>query len=456
MLIRFQLENWMSYRDKSEFTMLASSEKQHAETLSRVPKFRLKLLPVSAIYGGNASGKSNFIEALSFVKELVVRGVGVNDLIPVKRFKLDDEGVRKSLCFEFALLINELIYEYKFNVDPRRVLFEELSVINSSSKKLLFRRLEQDFKLGDSIKQKDLLEFSCKTTRQNTLFVNSTISHNITEFKPVYDWFAKTLIIITPNSKFGPVHRLIDQSDPISEEVSRILSDLDTGIEALAGQDIDISSLGVPDEALNAIRSQLKDGQRAVMRMSSTNTKILFSREGDEILAQRIVANHKKSDGSLIPFMLDEESDGSNRLIDLAPALLMLTTSKEPIVLVIDELDRSLHTKISREFIERFLATCEESRRNQLIYISHDVLLMDQSLLRRDELWVATRDSSGASNLTSFSEYKDIRNDKNLLLSYLLGRLGGLPNIRGAVVPLNFYDELYDGQTFFLQSKDWF
>jgi len=119
------------------------------------------------------------------------------------------------------------------------------------------------------------------------------------------------------------------------------------------------------------------------------------------------------------------------RAIDLLPVFLDLCADKSHKVYVIDELDRSLYTLLTRNLLEGYLSSCSSQSRAQLLFTTHDVLLMEQELLRRDEMWVAERTASGASSLTSFSEYKDVRYDKDIRKSYLQGRLGGVPRVFG-------------------------
>ena len=124
-----------------------------------------------------------------------------------------------------------------------------------------------------------------------------------------------------------------------------------------------------------------------------------------------------------------QESDGSQRVIDLLPAFLELSAAQSKKVYVIDEVDRSLHTLLIRRLLEGYLALCSQNSRSQLLFTTHNVLLMDQDLLRRDEMWIAERNPEGVSSLLSFSEYKDVRYDKDIRKSYLQGRLGGVPRI---------------------------
>jgi AAA15 family ATPase/GTPase len=116
-------------------------------------------------------------------------------------------------------------------------------------------------------------------------------------------------------------------------------------------------------------------------------------------------------------------------VIDLLPVFLNLSDSTSKKVYIIDEIDRSLHTLLTRRLIDAYLSECSTETRNQLILTTHDLLLMDQQLLRRDEMWVTERESIRVSNLYSFSDYKDVRYDKDIRKSYLQGRLGGIPRI---------------------------
>ena len=98
-------------------------------------------------------------------------------------------------------------------------------------------------------------------------------------------------------------------------------------------------------------------------------------------------------------------------------------------VVIIDEIDRSLHPLLTRKLLETYLANRTPESRNQLILTTHDAMLLDQDLLRRDEIWVAERDETGASKIYSFSEFKDVRADKDIRKSYLQGRMGGVPKL---------------------------
>ena len=133
MLISFTLENWKSFRDEVTFSMVASRERQHNERVPRLKKYALNILPISAIYGGNASGKTNFIQALSFAKEYVVKGPKFNGKINLLPFLLDDKTKDKPSRFSFNLLVDDDIYEFSFLINKEVVLEEKLVHVTSRS-----------------------------------------------------------------------------------------------------------------------------------------------------------------------------------------------------------------------------------------------------------------------------------------------------------------------------------
>lgn len=341
MIVSFSLENWTSFRNQVTFSMVASRERQHGDRVPKLGKYQTRVLPVAAIYGGNASGKTNFFKALSFAKALVVKGTQPDSLIPVEPFRLDAKVADQPSRFGFELLIDEIIYEFSFAVTRKAVLEEKLVAITSTSEKVLYHRREGKPNFDDSLAKDQFLQFAFKGTRDNQLFLTNSVSQKVDNFRPVYDWFKDTL----------------------------------------------------------------------------------------ELVAKKLVTYHPKADGTEAKFEIRQESDGSQRVIDLLPAFLELSAQVSKKVYVIDEVDRSLHTLLTRRLLEAYLANCSTETRTQLLLTTHDVLLMDQQLLRRDEMWVAERDATGASNLLSFSEYKDVRYDKDIRKSYMQGRLGGIPRI---------------------------
>lgn len=431
MIINFTVENWRSFRDKALFTMIATSEQQHGERAPALKKYRMRVLPTAVIYGGNASGKTNFFQAIRFMKDLILEGTGVepDKLIDVEPFLPDSTMLDKPCYFSIEVLVDEIIYEYAFAVTKRAVIEEKLTKTTSSSEKVLFNRKGNRPNFHPSLAKNDALKYAFKGTRDNQLFLTNTVSQRIEEFLPVRNWFKDSLVLVAPDSRFSHYNYFIDADNPLYEEMSRILPLLDTGVFGLGGKELSFEQLPIPAEIKKDIQEKVKEHEAILVSLTADNLWFEVSRKKGELIARKLVTKHRDTSGGDIDFEMEIESDGSRRVIDLLPAFLDLSAQGSKKVYLIDELDRSLHTLLSRKLIEFYLASCSKSSRAQLILSTHDLLLMDQDIFRRDEMWVTESNKDGSTNLFSFSEYKDLRYDKDLRKSYLQGRLGGIPKI---------------------------
>ena len=428
MIISFSVENWMSFRDRTTFSMITSRERQHGERVPKLGKYRTRVLPIVAIYGGNASGKTNFFKALSFARTLVVEGTRPDSLIPIETFLLDAEEKSRPSRFAFELLIDETIYNFSFVVTQKVVLEERLVKITSTSEKVLYDRRDGNPDFDVSLAKDPFLHFAFRGTRDNQLFLTNSVSQNIDNFRPIYDWFKDTLVLVAPDSRFGSFE-FFDEGHPLYEAMNEMLPRLDTGIAHLDSEEIPLENISIPEPLKTELQEEVKEGMAVRLLMEPQTNRIVVTRKDGELIAKRPVTFHPKSDGTEARFEIYQESEGSQRVIDLLPAFLELSAQVSQKVYVIDEIDRSLHPLLIRQLLEEYLSNCSIETRSQLLLTTHNVMLMDQQLLRRDEMWAAERDESGVSSLFSFSEYKDIRYDKDIRKSYLQGRMGGIPRI---------------------------
>ena len=429
MLINFTLKNWMSFRDEAEFSMIATKERQHGGRIPHLKKYQTRILPVAAIYGGNASGKTNFFKALNFAKNLIVRGTQPDSLINIEPFRMDKQSVNNPTSFVFELLVNETIYEFSFSLTKKNIIEEKLVQINSSSEKILYHRKGKTPNFHKSLKDTMFLEFAFKGTRDNQLFLTNSVSQKVETFKPVYDWFKNTLELIAPDSRFEPFEQFLNIEHPLYVNMNDLLPKLDTGIAHLGVEEISLDNVMLPESLKSKLQEELKEGATVRLLGDPINERLIISRQDGELKAKRMVTYHPNADGTEAKFDMRLESDGSQRVIDLLPAFLTISEKASKKVYIIDEVDRSLHTLLTRQLIESYLACCSNTSRSQILFTTHDVLLMNQEILRRDEMWVTERDSSGSSKLIPFSDYKDVRYDKDICKSYLQGRLGGTPKL---------------------------
>ena len=426
MIVRFSVTNWMSFRDRVTLSMVASLERQHGDRVARIGRYPLRVLPVMALYGGNASGKTNLFKALSFARTQIVEGSRPDARIPVIPFLLDKDRAQQPTHFEFDLLIDEVVYAFSFSVTREKVIEERLVRVNSTSERTLYDRQDRKIEFDGSLEAEQLqfLRFAFRGTRDNQLFLTNSISQNVRDFRPIHDWFNETLQIITPDTRFGLPS--FHAGSAVAMKMSEMLSNYDTGISRMDNVRVPIEYVQLPEPVMNELQ-ELDEGE-SVHLAGPSEEYFGVTRKNGKLIASKCVTVHRTDDAE-ISFDLTRESDGSQRLIDLLPAFLDLSSGASERVYVVDEMDRSLHTLLTRQLLERYLAGCTAETRTQLLFNTHDVLLMDQRWLRRDEMWITERSAAGDSGLLSFSEYRDARYDKDLRKSYLQGRLGGIPRI---------------------------
>lgn len=436
MLLRFSVENWMSFRDEATLDLVATREEQHANHLAPIAKYGLKLLPVAAIYGANASGKSNLVKALSFVQQFITNPPRPDAPIIFKPFLLNRDSSKRPTKFRIEFLIEETIYEYRFSITAEKVMEEELKRINATTEELLFRRGlgKRDFTLYGKIQEQDEQNFAFHGTNDNQLFLTNSVSQKLREFKPIFDWFKNGMKVILPESRYNHFSTITNEVHPLFNKMIDRLRGLDSGI-ALLRQIEFPPDVVFPKDILDQMSVSLKEGQSIFIGPDlAMDTASLHKRNGT-VIARQVAPIHYDESGEEVPFNFTDESDGTRRLLDVLPAFLSLEEKQLPIIFVIDELDRSLHSNLTRDLLEHFLAQRTDSSRSQLIFTTHDTQLMTQDIFRRDEIWIAERDQFGASKLVAFSEFKDVRKDKDIRKSYLQGRMGGVPRIRTANPP---------------------
>ncbi len=429
MLIRFSFENWRSFRDKAVFSLIAGEESQHDDRVPRLPKYEAGVLPVTVVYGGNASGKSNLFKALVFAQRLVGKGNQHDAPIPAVPFLLSVNGEKQPSRFCFELLADETIYEFSFAVTRKAVLEEKLVRIIGTDEETLYTRRNKKIRLGNSLDKNKHLEFISQSTPDNQLFLTTSVFLQAEKFQPVYDWFKGTLRLISPNARYGPFGSFFEERSPLHQTMNDILEALDTGIVRLGGEEVPLDRLPLSEEDKARVLAELKENEGMSMTVPSSNERFIITRRGGKLGARQAIAYHDKEDGEQVLFDFREESDGSQRLIDLLPAFIDLVGKGSKGVYFIDEIDRSLHTQLIRYLLECYLSSCSPKTRGQLLLTTHDLMLMDRRLLRRDEMWATERSGDGASSLIAFSDYQGISDDADIRKLYLQGRMGGTPQL---------------------------
>jgi len=438
MLIRFFVENFMSFKDRIEFSMYPGRSTKLAHHINKEsnPKY-FSTLKTGLIYGGNASGKSNFVKALAFAQNMVKQGVGKGKAIPLKPFKLEGESLKKPSRFEFEFSYGGRAYAYGFVLSYVHVEEEWLYDIDKNNERSIFTRKTHKDGLvevkieGLQIEKQSLhrISYIALDTLPNELFLRAFNNRNIDQLQGVealkgtYRWITKKVRIIFPESQYLGMMMNLEKNRNFHHIYTHFLAFFNLGIQKLKVKEVDFMSLGVdiPPRIKEDIIGNLEVGQTAFVT-DNKEVRYNISRTMEGIRSIKLITIHQDTNNQDVEFEVCEESDGTQRILDLIPALIDLAT--EDNVLIIDELDRSLHPKL----VSRLLQLClniEAPMIGQLIATTHDDNLLDYSLLRRDEVWFVQKSRGGATRMYSLEEFKP-RNDEIPRTRYLHGRYGGI------------------------------
>lgn len=435
MIIRFEVQNFRSISDAVELLLTPGKERQHVARIPRHQGTGERILPTSAIYGPNASGKSNLIEAARVLQQLVAHGTQPGQLIQRQAFKLDPvsaaQPTRLSLDF---IAPDDKVYRYVLAVTDKEVHFEELTEVRRTVEKTIFRRERGEKRfdvtglemLTKDAERQAFFRFTAEGTRPNQPFLHEAMDRAIGELEPVFRWFTACLTVIGPESRPITLEDIVMENHSFRDFLRDRLRGADTGIHDIEANDQPLDEVtDIPSALREQIRTNLKINEIKLVRIQ--NRRFLIRYHDGEIRACQLRATRLLPDGTSIAFEADEESDGTRRYMDLALAFYTIEATKSRHVILVDELDRSLHPVLCRSALETFLKSCGEDTRSQLIITTHDVTLMTQEIFRRDELWLMEKDQTGASRLFSLGDFTDLRNDKELRRNYLQGRFGGVP-----------------------------
>ena len=438
MLIRFAVENYNSFKGQQVFSMVAGKQTRHASHCFTVEGKRL--LKSSFFFGANASGKSNFVRALDFMRRVTLMGVGemrYND----RFFRIDPEYKEKPGVFQIDFIAEKTIFSYGFAINylTHEFCAEWLYRIDSSEKETCIFEREQEKRIitGLRLNKNSEIRFGiyCEDLKADELLLNEVGNKKIDEdsdlhdFILAYEWF-KRLIVVYPGSHARNKNDFFLNPAYDTDSMVGMLRAFDTGIEEitkgkqLAEKAFDFLPEKVKKDVLNDIeqtmRSKLQEEARCKIELGGYQFEI--SIEEGEIIAEKIMLDHGNP-AEL--FELSDESDGTKRLFDLIP---LYEFGKKGKIIIVDELDRSFHSKLTEKYIKRFFEITKE-KSCQLICTTHDLNLMDLRILRQDEIWFVEREMDHSTRIYSLSDYKEIF-DKNILNDYLIGRYGAIPCIQ--------------------------
>ena len=268
------------------------------------------------------------------------------------------------------------------------------------------------------------LQYAYRGTGANQLFLTNSVQQKVEndDYASVYRWFEDAIRFLSVDARMKNTSALIYEKNLIGN----ILKSLDTGISRLHMEEVSFETF-LTQEEKKLVKKHLREGSTVLLYRK--HDRIFLECDKGRYVVRKLMTGHVDSNGSPVIFDLSRESGGSRRLMDLIPSFIELFNRNSRCVYIVDEIDRSLHTMLTKELIVTFLNSCSRRTRNQLILTTHDVMLMDRRILRSDEIHVLERDWSGLTSVESLGEFGDIDKIVDLRKSYLRGHFGGLPTI---------------------------
>ena len=415
MLVEFRTKNFRSLRDEQVLSLVASTDKTLLDThaLATGLKAAPHVLKSAVVYGANASGKSNLVKALQFMRGVVLQSAALQPGQTFDRlqpFKLDAASGSQPTAFEVTFVLGGVRYQYGFAMDAQRIVSEQLLVYKAFKPQRWFERHfdaesgKDVYEFGSGLKgAKNLWEGA---TRPNALFLSVAVQLNSEALRPVFEWFANRLVIFNEQTPLSPqfsVHMLKQEAQ--RKAICAFLQAADTSIA-----DIEVAT---QQAMVHTINFDLATGKR--------------EETAGEQAVEEVRFHHVTEHGQAV-FDLADESSGTRNLLFLTGPILDIL--HKGLTLVVDELDTSLHTLLVQALVRLFHRPEVNTGGAQLVFTTHDTSLLDAyGLFRRDQVWFVEKRPDQSSSLYPLLDFSPRKNEA-LERGYLQGRYGALPLLR--------------------------
>lgn len=446
MLSEFKVGNYLSFDEVQTFSMEAGKVRSKIDRVYLDGNF--KLLKFMAIYGANASGKSNLVSAFDFAQTVIVRGVPTSCSNCYCRLK--DDNKNKPTHFEFTIKIGNEKYVYGFDLllSSSSFVTEYLKQIRygTTYKTVFFRDIStgkyevdsyfKDTAINERLKiyaedvkeDSSILFLRLMNQNKDSLYANDS---DIKIYKRVYNWFKYKLSVNYPDRPITDYSYLMDTESV--DQIGKLLSSFGTGVSEFVIADVSLEkatanvSKNLMQEIIDNLNEQKKlykeknidNSPAAMLRSTEDNSMLIIELDGDNVQCKTLEFKHKKTNAV---FSVEEESDGTIRLLDLIEVLLSKDSES---IYIIDEINRRFHPLLTYKFVEEYLKLAP-TRNIQLIVTTHESKLMDFDLLRKDEIGFIDKDENGKSTIFSLDNFSE-RFDKKVCKAYFEGNYGAIP-----------------------------
>ncbi len=449
MLIRFVIENLFSFGERKEFTTIPNKRLKTLEH-HKYNNCDFNLLKIASIYGANGAGKSNLIKSLELFQKLIIR-----QKIPYRlkdsRFKFHDNNDNKSQIFAIEFIQDNIPFYYGIVLNESRIETEELYLSGLGKKEdyLIYERktdkdnntnitflkeFENDEK--SQILKSVLLEEFVKPDEPILKLLSNRDNKFLKDVKIAFKWFEDTLEIITPNSKPRALAHKIDIDKEFKKYAKDLMCSFNIGITDLKSDKKNLKEFFGEDneKELDKLAQEVEDSpQKMIGLRSNKGDEIIIVKENGNIWVKTLKVGHIGKSNKSVLFNLNEESDGTVRLLDFVPAFKSVISNKK--VYVIDEIERSIHPLLIKELVQKF--SLDSETKGQLIFTTHESNLLNQEIFRQDEIWFAEKNKDGSTDLYSLNDFKEHKTI-DIQKGYLNGRYGSIPFL-GNLQDLNWH-----------------
>lgn len=441
MLLKYIVSNFKSIGHPMEFSMFPTETSIDHRFLKTIDTKagKWKILKRGGFFGANASGKSSFIQSIAFAKDYIVSGQKSRRGTGINQFRGDFEDLGGISLFQFMFYLNKEVYEYGFSLSKHQVHEEWLMKLTKNDFEPLFTRVTDDngkteieidsrFARKNS-KDRELAEIlvgSIQENQKNQLFLYKLSENGITKAEKIIKWF-QNLQIIFPETTVQALPIRVSKDRVLQDYIGDMLNEMRTGVFeiSVASEEIDFHDLSKRFDIPEEVMEDIEESKNGILNLNGRYF-IFWEGESDQTTLIQLEFKHRLNDKD-VKFNIDDESDGTKRLIDLLPMLFM--RKKTEAIYFVDEIDRSLHTKLSQFLLDEFGKDSEESD-SQIIFTAHDVNLINLDHFRQEEIWFIEKNQQGESFLKPLSDF-EVKKNQDPLKAYLNGRFGAIPMIRG-------------------------
>lgn len=426
MLIEFKFSNYRSFRDEAVLSMEATGLSTFKDSLLNYSNTRI--LPGIAIYGKNGGGKSNVIRAFWLAVQFIrnaQRTQHEKAEIPVSPFLLNDYSKNDPTSFEFTYILDGIKYIYGFSATKEKIMHEYLYHTPKGQKAIVFERDCQSFKFTEQKAKRKLIS---EMVAENQLFFSVACTMNDMECTSAMRWFREYVLFSRDYSDIP--RQLLDYSnDPnMLQAIKNYAREADLGIDDIrfdfdSKEVSDISKL--PDDLPIGIKAALSNFMQ-LLSETSNNSEVKL-KMGEVTATSYHKGKRQNGTDDYFPLELSDESDGTRKLMAIAPAIE--SALRNGGVLLVDEIERELHPMLVEYIIAKFQNKSSNPLGAQIIFTTHNTELMNETLIRKDQIYFVDKSQSeGYSELYTISEFSTKTSD-NIRKGYLLGKYGAIPNI---------------------------